>query len=252
MTEWIIWRGCRAIPCAVLSCCYSLYPRFLMPFANANERATQFKRHLTRMELPTEVKLRKYGDAFMVAPMGTINHKNGQAKRKPIACDSTLRIKALGVAIVASQIILTFYIVPATQTYQARGNRQLFRLRMREKRTYEIPLPRFACFASLPYPPSNYHICPCCSTNLGMTMPIFSHHQLREMWIEKRSKLVLWQTARTLEPWMQLIEAGFGAYVPKPLSTIACSGRLDRRTARITIFIQDFAQNARSFPAVAA
>lgn len=38
-------------------------------------------------------------------------------------------------------------------------------------------------FASLPYPPNDNHICPCCSTEFGNDDVDYSHSQLREMWI---------------------------------------------------------------------
>ena len=38
-------------------------------------------------------------------------------------------------------------------------------------------------YDALPYPPTDYHICPCCGTEFGNDDEDFSHEQLREMWI---------------------------------------------------------------------
>lgn len=46
---------------------------------------------------------------------------------------------------------------------------------------------RYRCpvcmYDALPYPPTDYHICPCCGTEFGNDDEDFSHEQLREMWI---------------------------------------------------------------------
>ena len=39
-------------------------------------------------------------------------------------------------------------------------------------------------FDRLPYPPADYHICPCCGTEFGNDDAEFSHDQLRELAIE--------------------------------------------------------------------
>jgi hypothetical protein len=70
-------------------------------------------------------------------------------------------------------------------------------------------------FAALPYPPTNYHICPCCSTEFGNDDAVFSHHQLREMWVAGGANWFFGQPPKYWNPWMQLIEAKFGAYVPR-------------------------------------
>jgi hypothetical protein len=67
-------------------------------------------------------------------------------------------------------------------------------------------------FASLPYPPTNYHICPCCSTEFGNDDAAFSFHQLQEMWIAGGANWFFGEPPRHWNPWMQLIEAGLGEY----------------------------------------
>jgi hypothetical protein len=46
---------------------------------------------------------------------------------------------------------------------------------------------RYCCpvckFSDLPYPPTNYNICPCCGTEFGNDDEDFTHTQLRNMWL---------------------------------------------------------------------
>ncbi len=72
-------------------------------------------------------------------------------------------------------------------------------------------------FPSLPYPPSNYHICPCCSTEFGNDDADFSHHQLREMWIASGANWFFGAPPEHWNPWMQLIKAGLD--VPRRFTT---------------------------------
>lgn len=78
---------------------------------------------------------------------------------------------------------------------------------------------RYRCpvcmFASMPYPPSNYHICPCCSTEFGSDDSDFSHHQLREMWIASGANWFFGAPPEHWNPWLQLIQGGYAADVPK-------------------------------------
>ncbi len=70
-------------------------------------------------------------------------------------------------------------------------------------------------FAELPYPPMDYHICPCCGTEFGNDDAHFSHDQLREMWLAGGAR---WFFGRALEgwnPWLQLIEGGYLESLPK-------------------------------------
>jgi hypothetical protein len=63
--------------------------------------------------------------------------------------------------------------------------------------------------AALPYPPSDYHICPCCSTEFGSDDAEFTHEQLREMWIAGGASWFFGQVPDQWNPWIQLILAGF-------------------------------------------
>jgi hypothetical protein len=77
---------------------------------------------------------------------------------------------------------------------------------------------RYRCpvcmFPSLPYPPSDYHICPCCSTEFGNDDADLSHHQLREMWIASGANWFFGNAPEHWNPWIQLISAGLALYVP--------------------------------------
>lgn len=78
---------------------------------------------------------------------------------------------------------------------------------------------RYRCpvcgYPSLPYPPSDYHICPCCSTEFGNDDADYSHAQLREMWIAGGASWFFGRAPEHWNPWTQLITAGsgFDAYV---------------------------------------
>ena len=69
-------------------------------------------------------------------------------------------------------------------------------------------------FAFLPYPPADYHICPCCSTEFENDDVDYSHHQLREAWIAGGARWFFGQPPAHWNPWLQLIKAGYGAEMP--------------------------------------
>ena len=78
---------------------------------------------------------------------------------------------------------------------------------------------RYRCpvcmFAELPYPPMDYHICPCCGTEFGNDDEHFNHGQLREMWVAGGAR---WFFGRALEgwnPWLQLIKGGYKESLPR-------------------------------------
>jgi len=77
---------------------------------------------------------------------------------------------------------------------------------------------RYTCpvcfFPKLPYPPRDYHICPCCGTEFGNDDADFSYAQLREMWLAGGAS---WFFGRAPAGWhalLQLITFGNGAYFP--------------------------------------
>src|SRR5713226_918533 len=78
---------------------------------------------------------------------------------------------------------------------------------------------RYTCpvcfFSKLPYPPCDYHICPCCSTEFGNDDADFSHEQLREMWIAGGANWFFGRAPEGWNPWMQLLKAGLSSYLPR-------------------------------------
>jgi hypothetical protein len=70
-------------------------------------------------------------------------------------------------------------------------------------------------FRNLPYPPSDYHICPCCGTEFGNDDVEFSHEQLREMWIAAGAHWFFGRAPDHWNPWIQLFEAGHFEMTPR-------------------------------------
>ena len=77
---------------------------------------------------------------------------------------------------------------------------------------------RYSCpvcaFPRLPYPPTDYHICPCCGTEFGNDDAEFTHQQLREMWLAGGAYWFFGRPPERWNPWMQLIEGGHRYAVP--------------------------------------
>lgn len=77
----------------------------------------------------------------------------------------------------------------------------------------------------LPYPPNNYHICPCCGTEFGNDDANYSHAQLREMWIAMGAHWFFGIPPERWNPWLQLIRGGYESFLkPKFMVTLG-SGR---------------------------
>jgi len=76
---------------------------------------------------------------------------------------------------------------------------------------YRCPVCRFP---RLPYPPADYHICPCCGTEFGNDDAEFTHGQLREMWVAGGAYWFFGKAPEHWNPWMQLIEGGHPEAVP--------------------------------------
>lgn len=77
---------------------------------------------------------------------------------------------------------------------------------------YKCPV---CLYSNLPYPPRDYHICPCCGTEFGNDDQNFSHAQLREMWIAGGAQWFFGQPPEPWNPWMQLIKGDLSSAVPK-------------------------------------
>lgn len=72
------------------------------------------------------------------------------------------------------------------------------------------------CFyEKLPYPPRDYHICPCCGTEFGNDDAEFSHDQLREMWIAGGANWFFGRPPAHWNPWLQFLKHGAGYFIPK-------------------------------------
>ena len=78
---------------------------------------------------------------------------------------------------------------------------------------------RYRCpicmYSELPYPPHDYHICPCCGTEFGNDDADFTHEQLREMWVAGGANWFFGREPQYWNPWMQLIGGGHADAVPR-------------------------------------
>jgi hypothetical protein len=63
-------------------------------------------------------------------------------------------------------------------------------------------------YPRLPYPPRDYHICPCCGTEFGNDDANFTVGQLREMWIAGGANWFFGKPPAGWNAWLQLIDAG--------------------------------------------
>lgn len=61
----------------------------------------------------------------------------------------------------------------------------------------------------LPYPPSDYHICPCCGTEFGNDDADVSHAELRQRWIAAGAPWFYENPPEAWNPWLQLIRGGY-------------------------------------------
>ncbi len=69
-------------------------------------------------------------------------------------------------------------------------------------------------FASLPYPPEDDHICPCCGTEFGNDDADYNYSQLREMWIAAGARWFFGRPPEHWNPWTQLTEANLADSIP--------------------------------------
>lgn len=69
-------------------------------------------------------------------------------------------------------------------------------------------------FQDLPYPPQDYHVCPCCGTEFGNDDAEFTHWQLREMWVAAGARWFFRNPPDGWNPWGQLIEGGMKYSLP--------------------------------------
>ena len=69
-------------------------------------------------------------------------------------------------------------------------------------------------FRNMPYPPNDYHICPCCGTEFGNDDAYVSHKELRAQWINSGAKWFFENPPENWNPWIQLLEGGHPDAVP--------------------------------------
>ena len=69
-------------------------------------------------------------------------------------------------------------------------------------------------FPSLPYPPANYHVCPCCGTEFGNDDADYSHGQLREMWVAGGARWFFGTPPPNWSASKQLVDGGHPEMLP--------------------------------------
>lgn len=89
-------------------------------------------------------------------------------------------------------------------------------------------------FPSLPYPPIDYHICPCCSTEFGNDDSDFSHDQLREIWIANGANWFFGNPPESWNPWVQLINAGLAAWLPLRFRSLTAQSAATANLVRVS------------------
>jgi len=72
--------------------------------------------------------------------------------------------------------------------------------------TYRCPV---CFFDELPYPPEDYHICPCCGTEFGNDDVEFSYAELRYNWVINGAHWFFNQPPENWNAWKQLAVASY-------------------------------------------
>ncbi len=67
-------------------------------------------------------------------------------------------------------------------------------------------------YAELPFPPRDYHICPCCGTEFGNDDAESSHKELRDAWIGHGAPWFFGLPPLGWNPTQQMLNAGFFAF----------------------------------------
>jgi hypothetical protein len=102
-------------------------------------------------------------------------------------------------------------------------------------------------FAALPYAPSDYNICPCCSTEFGNDDADFSHVQLRDMWIATGAAWFFGRPPEHWNPWMQLLNADRGIHMPKILDAGIQGLSFGRSTSTVQFLVVSNSAGADAF-----
>ena len=72
------------------------------------------------------------------------------------------------------------------------------------------------------------------------------------MWVANGANWFFGAQPEYWNPWMQLIDAGLGAYIPKPFRELRVQADAIAAPASISFFEQDFAQDFSLYRVVAA
>lgn len=79
----------------------------------------------------------------------------------------------------------------------------------------------------MPYPPEDYHICPCCGTEFGNDDIEYSYEELRYDWIIRGAQWFYGQPPAGWNAWAQLATVAYGVnteVVVVPLNTTSIRG----------------------------
>lgn len=67
------------------------------------------------------------------------------------------------------------------------------------------------CFyAQLPYPPEDFHICPCCGTEFGNDDVTFGYEELRNNWLRNGARWFFRNPPPDWSAWQQLAAMSYG------------------------------------------
>lgn len=76
-------------------------------------------------------------------------------------------------------------------------------------------------YDALHFPPRDYHICPCCGTEFGNDDEGHTHAELRSEWIGSGANWFFGAPPLGWNPYMQLIQGGFGFVLPNFWGSVA-------------------------------
>lgn len=96
-------------------------------------------------------------------------------------------------------------------------------------------------FGEMPYPPRDYHICPCCGTEFGNDDQEMSHAELRVQWAANGAHWFFGLPPLGWNGWMQLLRAGYPGLLPNvPINNVPASN--DSQTVRVNhVLVPEFA-----------
>lgn len=103
--------------------------------------------------------------------------------------------------------------------------------------TYRCPV----CGYAMPFAPEDNNICSCCGTEFGYDDLNKTHGELTRLWIAHGAK---WFSSyvkppRNWNPWLQLIEARLGIWIPWSAKASVSSKSSDVKSAKVAIYKAD-------------